>query len=747
VDVNGPEAWAVGEGGVIFHSMDYGESWMPVNRAGKLDARQLKPWNAIQYLSEKRILVAGDGGVVRQSMDAGFSFSPLFTGVGNALLALAAPGQRNAGDGVDSPNPGIAVGGGRTILAYSPTANTWTPRGGIPKVNYYGVSMLPLADGVHAWVVGDNGVIVANAASNPLWNTQASATGSALRAVHAVANGTGVRVTAVGDAGTIVQSDDGVTWVLSTSVPRVYATRNLHGVYFRSPTMGFVVGDAGLVLRTLDGGKSWNAMQVPTESNLYAVSALPNGAGDDVYAVGEHQTVLRSVDGGTSWTRLPAPVPAAPGMAAPDFTYRAVQVTAPDRAAIAGDAGHRLITGNGGETWSETDGQSGRVYTALRLISPGEGFSVGNGTSGPAVSFTSTAWKYESPAALPSSPELYAGDTVGHDAIVVGADGTILRSSDALSSAGSSFGPESADVRAVVSPLPGVYVAAGGGALALYSLDDGATWKNAKFTSNPFGRNVEFRALGFNAPDGSGNAVGYLAGGVPGQSAAVLFQSDDSGRTWTPVPLDLGSDEAPITALAVFSSSVVAAAANGAVFIESGNVWHAERPIPNFAGPWLAVSANDARWYVVGVRGRAARFPDGAGQLAWQALNTGTILDIASISGPPSAGFAMAAPDASGSGESLRDDIRGVCMRPEGILLTDSGGLALFGDLDQDTFISMKDAAGSAQSIGGQSVPDDDAYFFGDIFPPVPAADILPGDGIVDMRDTVRVTRKTQGLD
>jgi hypothetical protein len=262
---------------------------------------------------------------------------------------------------------------------------------------------------------------------------------------------------------------------------------------------------------------------------------------------------------------------------------------------------------------------------------------------------------------------------------------------------------------------------------------------------------VRFRALGFEAPDSKGNSVGYLAGGIPGQAVPVLFRTADSGKTWDPVTLDFGNENAGITALGVFSGNVLATAENGAVYIREGGQWRAERPVAGFDGPWLAVSAEDARWYVTGARGRAARYPDADGNLAWQPLNTGTAMDITAISGPPPpSGFGMAfARDdgPGGSGQSLRDDVRGVSMRPEGVLLSDSGGIALFGDLDQNTYINVADGVSSILSISGGKAPDDDGYFFGDIFPPVPAADILPGDGLLDIRDATRVVRKTQGLD
>jgi photosystem II stability/assembly factor-like uncharacterized protein len=482
------------------------------------------------------------------------------------------------------------------------------------------------------------------------------------------------------------------------------------------------------------------------------VSALPPGAGNEVYVVGDHQTVLKSADNGTTWTKLPAPLLSVTG-APLDFTYRTVQATSLGHAFIAGDDGHRLQTSDGGQDWDETDGQSGASYRTVRLASNTDGMSVSNAPAGPRVDFTTTAWKYTQPAFLPASPPLYGGDFIGNDAIVVGAAGTVLRAADGFGPNGAHFAPESADVRAVASPVAGVYVAAGGGSLILRSKDDGASWTPATLTSNPFGSNIEFRALGFDAPDSKGNSVGYLAGGVPGQPTPVIFRSLDSGVTWSPVNIGAGADGAAVTGLAVFSGNVVACAENGTVYTFEGGKWGVERPLPNFPGPWLAVSAGDNRRYIVGARGNAARYPAGDGSLAWQALNTGTINDMAAISGPPNGttGFGSLAGGAvslsAGSGQSLRDDIRGVSMRPEGILLTDTGGLALFGDLNQDTYIELKDGVASVQSVSGQSAPDDDAYFFGDIFPPVPSADILPGDGVLDMRDTTRVIRKTQGLD
>lgn len=743
VDVAGPEAWAVGQGGVIFLSVNHGTTWSAITRSGSLDASQLKPWNAIQYLSTKDVYVAGDDGTVRRSEDGGLSFQTVPTGISSTLFALAAPGQRNAGQGAESTVPGVAVGAQRTILTYDASTGGWSTAGAIPRVDYFGVSMLLLPDGPRTWVVGANGTIVASAGDDPLWHQQGSGTTSTLRAVHAVANGTAPAVVAVGDAGTILKSTNGITWGTLTPFAGAAFTRNLRGVYFRDALTGFVVGDGGTILRTLDGGKSWSYREAPTEADLYAVAALPADGAAEVYAVGEHQTVLKSTDNGTSWSRLIAPINNPVGTPPPDFTYRTVQVTGTGRVYIAGDDSHRLRSLDGGTTWTETDGQSGVTYTALRLLSASKGVSVANGAAGPAVAVTTTMFTSTSAAALPPAPALYAADGRGAEIILAGADGTILRTTNANYSSGAAFGDVAADIRAVASPVSGAYAAAGGSE-AFFSKDDGVTWK-AAVVNNPYGPGVRFRAIGFGAPDGSGGATGYLAGGIPGQNVPVLFESADGGETWNPVALDFGADNAGITALGVFSGTVLATAENGAVYVQAGGAWQAQRPLPNYPGPWLAVSADDSRWYITGARGRAARYPDADGNPNWQALNTGTVNDITAISGPPPAGLAMAA--SGGSGQSLRDDVRGVSMRPEGVLLTGTGGLALFGDLDQNALINAADAVSSMLSISGGQVPDDDGYFFGDIFPPVPGPDILPGDGFLDIRDATRVVRKTQGLD
>ncbi|HEY3269374.1 MAG TPA: YCF48-related protein [Armatimonadota bacterium] len=742
LDTFGPDGWAVGQGGVIFHSVDSGVNWTAYNDLGKVARAQLETYQAIQYLSDTDIVTAGTGGAILRSRDGGRSFQPEPSPATETLFALGAMGARNAGIGANAP-PGLALGARRTVAAYdSPTA-AWALQGHVPNADYRAVTMIGPSASVKIWAVGAGGAIVHSVAGSPVWDEQLSGTPNGLNAVQAVVDPAGgYNVFAAGEGGVVLRSADGLHWGpanpdLPSPLPAPYTTSNLRGLFFTTPALGFVVGDGGVIGRTDDGGKSWSAVTPdPAASNLLAVSGVPAGApATEVYAVGEHQTALRSIDGRT-WERMPLPLPNGP-----DIALRAVQAPAPGVVYVAGDDGH-VFTFSGG-AWLDVGFTLADTVEALRMTSPTAGMAVLYSLfSGPRIAFTADGFATVTEAALPADARTLAGgDMFGSDAAAVGAGGAVLRSFNAASAA-PDFISEASDVRAVASPAPGVYVAAGAGSLLMRSADNGVTWQRLALP-DALGPDVTLRGVGFAAADALGNAVGYAVGARGGGTSAVVLKSPDSGRTWQDITPNLGADDAGFNAVAALSGMALAAASNGSVFLYDGSSWTPQRPIPGFTGAWLAVSATDSRWYLAGERGALARFPDFEGQPQWQTLIAGTYSDVFSVNGPATpAGAAGSA----GGGRSLRDDIRGFALDPGGLLITEVGGNPMWGDVNRDASINGVDARDVLQCVGGAAAADPTVYWYGDIDPPASAPDALPGDGVLTINDVTRLLRVAAGL-
>ena len=117
----------------------------------------------------------------------------------------------------------------------------------------------------HAWIVGDNGVILASTDSGRTWTKQGSGTTNALFNVDFRDDDEGY---AVGEGGTILRTENGGrTW---TRVITNY-TDTLLRVDFADDKNGWIVGRSGSILRSADKGRSWIKQESTTKNHLYGL--------------------------------------------------------------------------------------------------------------------------------------------------------------------------------------------------------------------------------------------------------------------------------------------------------------------------------------------------------------------------------------------------------------------------------------------------------------------------------------------
>ena len=117
----------------------------------------------------------------------------------------------------------------------------------------------------HAWIVGDNGVILASTNSGQTWLKQTSGTTNALYNVDFRDDDEGY---AVGEKGTILRTNNGgATW------NRVITpfTENFMRVDFADDKNGWIVGHRGSILRSSDRGRSWVKQESGTADHLYGL--------------------------------------------------------------------------------------------------------------------------------------------------------------------------------------------------------------------------------------------------------------------------------------------------------------------------------------------------------------------------------------------------------------------------------------------------------------------------------------------
>jgi photosystem II stability/assembly factor-like uncharacterized protein len=294
--VDDKEGWAVGDEGVIWHTIDGGRNWerQPTGVGGSL--------RCVCFLNPYVGWVAGreelpqckSAGVLLYTKDGGCHWQRLLEGALPGLNRVRFTDASRGfllGDGGDQTPTGVfkTSDGGRT---WQPVAGPQCPgwldgdfsdgqtgaltgawgrlatlrqdrftAADVDTLGGRSVTGIRLTKKDRALAVGQGGLVLVSRSQGERWGfanlklpaeVQASWDFNALEVV-------GDHVWVVGRPGSaLLHSDDGgSTWqVLKTGQPLP-----LHGVYFLDQKKGWAVGELGCILRTTDGGVTWKVAQ------------------------------------------------------------------------------------------------------------------------------------------------------------------------------------------------------------------------------------------------------------------------------------------------------------------------------------------------------------------------------------------------------------------------------------------------------------------------------------------------------
>jgi photosystem II stability/assembly factor-like uncharacterized protein len=308
------------------------------------------------------------------------------------------------------------------------------------------------------------------------WVLQNSNTGADLSAVALLSTSSYV---AVGDksANSFViryTTDGGDTWQVP-STPGAPAGNNLNAIGYSGNTL-VAVGRAGTITRSTDAGANWTFPASPTTKQLNVVAFLSSSI---VVAAGvkdgNDYTVIRSTDGGATWGAAVTP--------------------ANDGAVV------NAIAFNGTTAIAVAD-KDGVTFTVLRSTDSGATWS--------------------DPASLPGGGQnLYAVAFVAPNTVVaVGANGTILASTDGGVNWAAKTSPTAQDLYAVAASgavVVAVGQRSGADFTVAYSSDSGANWVAAQ---TPSGAGENLRAVA-----ASSNQIAAV-----GDNGAILL--NEGGGNW-----------------------------------------------------------------------------------------------------------------------------------------------------------------------------------------------------------------------
>lgn len=219
---------------------------------------------------------------------------------------------------------------------------------------------------------------------------------------------------AVGGNGAILRAVDGKDFKQVASP----VDSTLTALAFADARHGWAVGHDGAILHSADGGATWALQNWQPDQNAPLFAVLPLNA-QQIIAVGAFGTIKTTADGGKTWADLDAPA-----ITGEKNHLNAIARLRDGRMAIVGERGLVGLSSDGRDWQRIALPYEGSLFGVLPL---GErGVAVFGMRGNVYVSDAPEAGEWTK-LETGSTSSLFAGALAGEDAILVGADGVILR--------------------------------------------------------------------------------------------------------------------------------------------------------------------------------------------------------------------------------------------------------------------------------------------------------------------------------
>lgn len=251
---DGIDAWAVGDSGRVWRTLDGGASWVP----GVIGASH---WRAVRADSFS-VLIAGDSAKVLRSADAGGTWSA-GAGLGDAATRWHALARASAARV-------FVCGDGGRIARSDDDGVTWALQAsGSAQV----LRALAFRDAANGWCCGDGGVLLVTSDAGAHWRSAALPTTRALFAVAVQ----GASVWVGGQSGACFHSSDGGATFAAFDL-RAGEQPDVRALVAYAPGAIAMAGGGGFVRISTDAGATWSFVAHPLLAPLAALAIAPGGA-------------------------------------------------------------------------------------------------------------------------------------------------------------------------------------------------------------------------------------------------------------------------------------------------------------------------------------------------------------------------------------------------------------------------------------------------------------------------------------
>jgi photosystem II stability/assembly factor-like uncharacterized protein len=248
--------WAVGDidprgtGGIIYKTVDGGQSWHPVARTSEI-------LTTIHFVNLNTGWVAGYAGRIARTDDGGLTWK---------IQRIEREGEVLNSIFFLNEQIGWAVGASGLVLRTIDGGASWNQAETGRVEDLWGVCFREPDIG---WIVGEEGLILLTSNGGKTWLPQTSGTSSSLFGIAVSSFGV---VIVVGEAGTILRSDGDSGWRIAES--RTKSTLNAVAV---SGNSFCAVGEKGTILNSIDDGRSWTNIAAGSPRDLTSID-LPDAS-------------------------------------------------------------------------------------------------------------------------------------------------------------------------------------------------------------------------------------------------------------------------------------------------------------------------------------------------------------------------------------------------------------------------------------------------------------------------------------